>query len=103
MTLDIPGGLLGQLEEDLAAARAAVLTGVVPESDLPSSSPTLLTGQRIWPGGSTRPGSFRLGLPPGCGAGKARAGGGGGALPTPAMEEWQTSASGFLSLSPGHP
>ncbi len=52
LKLDIPGGLLGQLEEDLAAARAAVLAGVVPESDLPQLLSTSPTGQRRWPGGS---------------------------------------------------
>ena len=35
LKLDILGGLLSQLEEDLAAVRVAVLTGVVPKSDLP--------------------------------------------------------------------
>lgn len=35
MKLDIPGGLLTQLDEDLAAVRAAALTGVIPKSDLP--------------------------------------------------------------------
>ena len=35
LKLDIPGGLLTQLDEDLAAVRAAALTGVIPKSDLP--------------------------------------------------------------------
>lgn len=35
LKLDIPGGILTQLDEDLAAVRAAALTGVIPTSDLP--------------------------------------------------------------------
>ncbi len=104
LKLDIPGGLLGQLEEDLAAARAAVLAGVVPESDLPQLLSDIADraeemARRLYEAGELPASAFlrvveqvkrvreeveALSQPP-------------------AMEEWQTSSSGFLAFLQGIP
>ncbi len=104
LKLDIPGGLLGQLEEDLAAARAAVLTGVVPESDLPQLLSDIADraeemARRLYEAGELPASAFLQALER---IRRVREEVGALSQP-PAMEEWETSASGFLAFLQGIP